>query len=100
MMTENKAKTYSVLIKTGIALIFCIFAIILISQYISLNQLNAKNNELTQQYQSLVKEDEELTKQKTQIEENYEDYVTDVARDKYNLTQDDEILINKNQTEQ
>ena len=94
-MTENKAKTYSVLIKIGIGFIFCIFAIILISQYIQINTLTLQNDNLNKEYASLVEQDSYLTNQKTTIEDNYDDYVADVARDKYNLTEDDEILINK-----
>lgn len=94
-MTENKAKTYSLLIKIGIGMILCIFAVILLSQYITLNNLNNKNDKLNQEYAILVKQNEDLSKQKTEIESNYDEFIADVARDKYNLTEDDEILINK-----
>lgn len=95
-MTENKAKMYSLIIKISIGLIFCIFTIILLSQFITINNLTNTNNTLNQEYASLVQQDNDLTNKKAEIEDNYDEYVTDVARDQYNLTQDDEILINKN----
>ena len=94
-MTENKAKTYSLFIKIGIGLILCVFAVILISQYITLNNLNNQNSKLNQEYASLVDQDTYLTNQKAEIEDNYDEYVADIARDQYNLTEDGEILINK-----
>ena len=94
-MTENKAKTYSLLIKIGIGLILCVFAVILLSQYITLNNLNSQNDKLNQEYATLVQQDTDLTDKKTEIQDNYDEYVADVARDQYNLTEDDEILINK-----
>ena len=68
-MTENKAKTYSLLIKIGIGVILCVFAIILLSQYITLGNLNSKNDALQQEYSYLVKQDSDLTNQKEDIEE-------------------------------
>lgn len=94
-MTDNKAKTYSLLIKIGIGLILCVFAVILLSQYITLGNLNATNDKLNAELATLVKQDTELTNQKQEIDENYDEYVTDVARDKYDYTKEDEILINK-----
>lgn len=98
-MTENKAKTYSLLIKIGIAVVLCIFAIVLLSQFVTIGNLTKQNSNLQQQYNSQTAEYDNLSEQKESIQDNYEQFVTDYARDKFNYTEEDEILINKNPLE-
>jgi cell division protein FtsB len=94
-MTENKAKIYSILIKIAIGIVFSVLIIVLLYQYITLGKLNNKYDSLSNDYTALQAEKTDLEKQQKDIEDNYEEYVTDYARDKFNYTDEDEILFNK-----
>ena len=94
-MTENKAKTYSIIVKTAICVIIGLLAVILVWQYANINALNNQNQQLQAEYSALAQEHEDILAKKQAVENNYEDYVADYVRDNFDYTQQDEILINK-----
>lgn len=95
-MEEKHAKLVSILIKTAIVIAFSIIAIILLWQYIQIAKLNATNDKLNAELSSATQQSSSLNNQKNEITNNYEEYVADYVRDKYNYTEKDEIIINKN----
>lgn len=91
----DKSKAISIIIKTTICILFAVIFVVLLSQYITIAQLNKKNESLNTELSTITKQQEELTKQYNDINNNYEDYVEDYMRDKYDYVKDDQVLINK-----
>ena len=91
----EKQKLISTLIKVSIAVIFAILFIVLLSQYITMAQLNKKRYELNSELNATKKQYEDLSNTNDDISNNYEDYVTEYARDNFDYVEDGEILINK-----
>lgn len=91
----EKSKAISIMIKTAIGILFAVFFVVLLSQYITIAQLNSKNDKLNTELNSTTQQYQELDKQYQDISSNYEDYVEDYVRDNYDYVHDDEILINK-----
>ena len=63
----EKSKVISIMIKTSIGILFAVFFVVLLSQYIVIAQLNNKNDKLkaelatsTQQYEELDKEYQDI----------------------------------------
>ena len=91
----EKSKTISIIIKTSIGILFGVFFVILLSQYISIAQLNSKNEKLKKELALTSEQYQTLNNEYQNISSNYEDYVEDYVRDNYDYVHDDEILINK-----
>ena len=91
----EKSKAISIIIKTTISILFAVFFVILLSQYITIAQLNNKNDRLNAELSSATNQYNELDKTYNDISSNYEDYVEDYVRDNYDYGHDDDILINK-----
>ena len=58
-------------------------------------QLNKKRYELNSELNATKKQYEDLSNTNDDISNNYEDYVTEYARDNFDYVEDGEILINK-----
>jgi len=86
----DKTKTISTIIKTSIGIIFAIFFVVLISQYISMAQLNAKKDRLDLELSAITQQYENLSNEYDNISENFEDYVEDYVRDNYDYGYDGE----------
>lgn len=91
----EKSKTISIIIKTSIGILFGVFFVILLSQYISIAQLNSKNEKLKKELALTSEQYQTLDNEYQNISSHYEDYVEDYVRDNYDYVYDDEILINK-----
>lgn len=95
-MTQNKAKTYTIIVKAAICIVIGILAVILIWQYANINSLSRQNEQLQAEYTALSQEHQSIESKKQAVENNYDEYVADYVRDNFDYTQQDEILINKN----
>lgn len=91
----ERQQLISKIIKISIGIIFAVFFVILLSQYITMAQLSAKQQNLTNELQTQTTEYEKLNEEYESIAENYEDYVTDYTRDNYDYSSEGDILINK-----
>lgn len=91
----EKQELYTKIIKICIGAIFAIFFVVLLSQYISIAQLKAKQANLNNEYATQSQKYSDLTNEYNDISNNYDDYATDYARDNYDYVADGEILINK-----
>jgi len=91
----EKSKAISIMIKTTIGVLFAVFFVILLSQYITIAQLNSKNGQLNAELSSATQRYNELDKEYKDISSNYEDYVENYVRDNYDYGHDDDVLINK-----
>ena len=90
----DNSKTISTVIKTSIAILFAIFFIVLLSQYISIAQLNAKNDRLNTELETATQEYESRSNEYNSIAENYEDYVEDYVRENHEYGFEGETLFN------
>ena len=91
----EKQQLVSKIIKISISILFVVFFVILLGQYITMAQLNAKQSKLDGELNSKTEQYQTLNNEYEQISQNYEDYVTDYARDNFDYVAEDEILINK-----
>lgn len=94
-MENSKQDTISKIIKISIGIVFAIFFIILLSQYITIANLNAKASSLHRQQAEVAQTLEQKNNQYNDINDNYDKYVEDYARDNYDYVDDGEILFNK-----
>ena len=93
----EKTITISTIIKAVIGIIFAIFFVVLLSQYISIAQLNAKNERLSAELASKSQQFDDLNNEKDAISENgeYKDtYIEDYVREHYQYGYEDETLFN------
>ena len=90
----DNSKTITTIIKTSIAILFAVFFIVLLAQYISIAQLNAKNERLDSELQTANQQYDELTNQYNDIANNYDDYVEDYVRENYDYGYEGEIKFN------
>lgn len=91
----ERQQLISKIIKISIGIVFAIFFVVLLAQYITMAQLSNKQKQLDAQIEAEQTELDKKTKEYDEIAENYEDYITDYVRDNYDYVADDEILINK-----
>lgn len=91
----EKHKLISNIIKVSVVVLFAIFFIILLSQYITMAQLKNKETKLNAELEGTKQQYDELSKKNDNISSNYEEYVVDYVRDNYDYVKDGEILINK-----
>ncbi len=92
---KDKAKFYSILLKSTIGVVIAIMMIVLLSQYITIAKLNKNKNNLNGELQTLTSQKEQLDNEYDKINSNYDEYVSDYVRDKFDYVDKDEILINK-----
>ena len=92
----DKSKAMSIIIKTSICILFAVFFVVLLSQYITIAQLNKKNQSLNSELSAVTQQQQELTDRYNEINDNYDDYVEDYMRDNYDYVKEDQVLINKN----
>ena len=90
----DNSKTITTIIKTSIAILFAIFFVILLAQYISIAQLNAKNERLDSELQTANQQYEDLSNEYNSIASNYDDYVEDYVRENYGYGYEGEIVFN------
>lgn len=94
-MENSKQDTISKIIKISIGIVFALFFIILLSQYITIANLNEKASSLHRQQAEVAQTLEQKNNQYNDINDNYDKYVEDYARDNYDYVDDGEILFNK-----
>ena len=92
----EKQQLVSKIIKISIGIVFAIFFVVLLAQYITMAQISAKQKRLDAQVETQQEEYDKISKEYDDISENYEDYITDYVRDNFDYVADGEILINKN----
>ena len=90
----DNSKTISTVIKTSIAILFAIFFVLLLSQYISIAQLNAKNDSLNNELQSATQELENYNQEHDNIANNYESFVEDYVRENFEYGYEGETSFN------
>ena len=91
----DKQQFVSKVIKISISILLAVFFVILLCQYITMAQLDAKQSKLNGELNSKTEQYQTLNDEYERISENYEDYVTNYARDNFDYVAEDEILINK-----
>ena len=92
---ERKYRFYTNLIKVAVGIILAAFLAILLSQYITMAQLDKKQSSLDAELLASTKQQEDLNNQYNDINDNYDDFVENYVRDNYDYTNGDDILINK-----
>lgn len=73
--------------------IMSILSIVLIAQYIQLNKINNQNKDLNNQLNVVSRELSEKEKMKSDISENYNEFVEDKCKEEYNMKKDNEEVI-------
>lgn len=91
----EKQQLISKIIKISIGIIFAVFFVILLSQYITMAQLDAKQKNLDNELKTQTEQYDALNEQYRHIADNYEEYVTDYVRDNFDYSNEEDILINK-----
>ena len=95
-MTETKNNNIAIIIKTATIVLFAMFFVILLSQYITMAQLEAKKSKLEKDFETLTTEYTEIQSEYENIRDNYEEYVESTSRNNYDYGYEDDVLINKN----
>lgn len=91
----EKQKYISNLIRVSIVVLMAIVLLVLLSQYITMAQLQNKSAKLDAELAATKQQYDDRKNEYDDISNNYEDYVTDYTRDNYDYVEDGEILINK-----
>lgn len=73
--------------------VIIVMAIVLIAQYINLAQLNGKNNNLLNDLNVATNELEQKQQTKTNLENNYNEFVEDQAKENLNMKDENEEVI-------
>ena len=93
----EKQQLISKIIKISIGILFAVFFVVLLAQYITMAQISNKQSKLDAQIEA---QQEELDKKTAEYDElsdadKYNEYVTDYVRDNFDRVAEDEVLINK-----
>lgn len=93
---EQKAKLISICIKVAITVVALTFFAILLSQYIMMSNLTKQNASLNAQLSNVSEQAQTVKAEYDNLTgDGKNEYYTDTARDKFDYTEDGEILINK-----
>jgi cell division protein FtsB len=80
------------LIKYGLILVFVVVFVVLITQYIVIGNLKSQHNAISDQLSALEQELAEKEEELDSIENNYEQYVEDYAKENLDMSHDGETV--------
>lgn len=89
MSNVDKWKVIKYIAFAVIALMF----VVLVAQYVNLGKLSSENNRLNAELVSKTEELASKEQQQENISQNYDQFVEDEAKEKYNMKNNDEQVI-------